>query len=96
MSFDTFAYGAVRPLVKFENVLGTMVSYEMAMSITFTGEQSSDYTEMMEKSMSEKYGEKNVRISPANSSKHLSAQQKEVCPQRTRVGFLEISGGQAR
>lgn len=69
MSFDTFAYGTVQPLVKFENVLGTMVNYEMAMSITFIGEQDSGYVEMMKEMMSEKYGEENVRVSPANSSK---------------------------
>jgi|GEM_PF-4049705 len=69
MGFDTFAYGVVQPLVKFETVLGTMVGYDMTLSITFTGEQDSGYVEMMKGIMSEKYGKENVRVSPTNDSK---------------------------
>jgi len=69
MNFDTFIYTSVQPLIKFDTVLATMVGYDMALSITFTGEQDSSYAEMMKESMSEKYGEENVRVSSTNSKK---------------------------
>lgn len=69
MSFDTFNYTSVQPLAKFDTVLATMVGYDIALSITYTGEQDSSYVEMKKKSMSEKYGEENVRVSSTNSKK---------------------------
>jgi len=69
MSFDTFSYTSVQPLVKFDTVLATMVGYDIALSMTFTGGQDSSYVEMIKESMSEKYGEANVRVSSTNSKK---------------------------
>ena len=69
VNFDTFNYKSVQPLVKFGNMLGTMVGYDIAMSITFTGEQDSSYIKMKKESMSAKYGEENVRVSLTNGTK---------------------------